>query len=588
MKRIIFALLLAAFGLSAMAAGSKKAKASATAEKVVVAYVTSWTNIMPDPTLMTHINYAFGHVSDTFDGVRIDNPERLKRIVALKTQNPRLRVLLSIGGWGSGRFSEMASTDATRQSFAADCRRVVDEYALDGIDIDWEYPTQSSAGISSSPADTENFTLLLRDVRKAIGKKRLLTMASVGSADYVNFRDCIHYMDFVNVMSYDMGNPPYHHSALYPSSLNPRMTTSRAVERHLEAGVPADKLVMGMPFYGRGGHGDPVLQGYVRTGYTGPDYHVCWSDSAQVPYVADKDGTLVLGHENTRSLAVKCQYVIDHGLRGGMYWDYESDNAQHDAARTLCLSLMHRRQGTPAPRRVLVLAERGGDHEGFTATALQWLEGKADSLNLELTIVNDAKTLQPGDVERHNLVLQLNYPPYAWSDAARSEFERYIDESRGAYIGLHHATLLGDFDGYPMWQWFSDFMGGVTFQTYIPQLADGTVQVERSSHPVMQGLPRTFVIPDDEWYTYTSNPRDNVQVLAHVDEASYVDKDSAPQWGPKAYRPIPTMGDHPVVWTNPAKKARNVYFQFGHHKTLFDTPEFVQMLANAITWTLER
>lgn len=241
-----------------------------------------------------------------------------------------------------------------------------------------------------------------------------------------------------------------------------------------------------------------------------------------------------------------------------------------------------------APRRVLVLAERGGDHEGFTATALDWLQQHADSLNLELTIVNDAKTLQAGDVDRHNLVLQLNYPPYAWSDAARSEFERYIDESRGAYIGFHHATLLGDFDGYPMWQWFSDFMGGVTFQTYIPQLADGTVQVERSSHPVMQGLPRTFVIPNDEWYTYTTDPRDNVQVLAHVDEASYVDKDSAPQWGPKAYHPIPTMGDHPVIWTNPAKKARNVYFQFGHHRSLFDTPEFVQLLTNAITWTLER
>lgn len=588
MRRTFLTFFLAALALCAMAASTKKSKTQAADEKVVVAYVTSWTNIMPDPTLMTHINYAFGHVNDTFDGVRIDNPERLKSIAALRAQNPQLRVLLSIGGWGSGRFSEMAATDATRQRFAADCRRVVDEYALDGIDIDWEYPTQSSAGISSSPADTDNFTLLLRDIRKAIGKKHLLTMASVGSADYVNFRDCIQYMDFVNVMSYDMGNPPYHHSALYPSSISPRMTTSRAVQLHLDAGVPADKLVMGMPFYGRGGHGDLVLRNYVRTGYTSPDYHVCWSDSAQVPYIADKDGTLVFGHENTRSLAIKCQYVIDHGLRGGMYWDYESDNSQHDEARTLCLSLMHRHHGTPAPRRVLVLAERGGDHEGFTATALQWLESKADSLNLELTIVFDAKTLLPGDVDRHNLVLQLNYPPYAWSDAARSEFERYIDESHGAYIGFHHATLLGDFDGYPMWQWFSEFMGGVTFQTYIPQLADGTVQVERSSHPVMQGLPRTFVIPNDEWYTYTTNPRDNVYVLAHVDEASYVDKDSAPQWGPRAYHPIPTMGDHPVIWTNPAKKARNVYFQFGHHRSLFDTPEFVQLLTNAITWTLEK
>lgn len=565
-------------GISAMAA----------TDRVVVAYVTSWTNIMPDPTLMTHINYAFGHVTETFDGVRIDNEQRLQQIVALKKQNPSLKVMLSIGGWGSGRFSEMAGTASNRLGFAKDCRRVVEEFQLDGIDIDWEYPTQNSAGISSSPDDTDNFTLLLRDIRKAIGKKKLLTMASVGSADFVDFKSCVQYMDFVNVMSYDMGNPPYHHSALYPSPISSHMTTSKAVERHLEAGVPKTKLVMGMPFYGRGGNGDAILRNYVKTGYTGPDYQLCWSDEAQVPYIADKDGKLVLGHENTRSLAIKCQYVIDNGLRGGMYWDYESDNCQHDQARTLHLSLMKNNKGTEAPRRVLVLAERGGGHEGFTSAALEWLENIKDSMNLELTIVSDARTLKKGDIDKHNLVLQLNYPPYEWSEDAHRDFEAYIDECKGAFIGMHHATLLGDFDGYPMWQWFSDFMGGITFQTYVPQLADGTIQIENTHHPIMEGLPRTFVIPNDEWYTYDRNPRDNVQVLAHVDEASYVDKDAAPDYGPKAFRPIPTMGDHPVIWTNPAKKARNIYFQFGHDKALFDTPEFVRLMTNSINWALKR
>lgn len=558
---------------------------STAKDKVVVAYVTSWTNIMPDPTLMTHINYAFGHVSDTFDGVRIDNEERLRSIVALKKQCPALKVMLSIGGWGSGRFSEMAGSDNKRTAFANDCKRVVREYGLDGIDIDWEYPTQSSAGISSSPEDSKNFTLLMRDIRKAIGKGKLLTMASVGSADFVDFKSCIGYMDFVNVMSYDMGNPPYHHSALYDSSISASMTTEKAVAKHLGAGVPKEKLVMGMPFYGRGGK-DKILREFVRTHYTGSEYTECWSDSAQVPYIADKDGKLVLGYENKRSLAVKCQYVIDNKLRGGMYWDYESDNCQHDAARTLHLSLMKNGRGTEAPNRVLVLAERGGSHEGFTTSALEWLENMKDSLHMELTIVSDAKTLQKGDIDRHNLILQLNYPPYAWSDVAREEFERYIDESRGAYIGFHHASLLGDFDGYPMWQWFSDFLGGIVYQSYIPQLADGTVQVERTDHPVMKGLPRTFVIPNDEWYTYTSNPRPNVLVLAHVDEASYVDKDSAPQWGPAAYRPIPTMGDHPVFWVNTQKHARNVYFQIGHDKQLLETPEFKRMMFNALKWTL--
>ena len=193
------------------------AKQGKTDNMVVVAYVTSWTNEVPDPTVMTHINYAFGHVNDTFDGVRIDNPDRLRMLVGLKGGNPALKVMLSIGGWGSGRFSEMAASEKNREAFVKDCRRVVDDFALDGIDIDWEYPTQSSAGISSSPDDTGNFTLLMRDLRRALGKKKLLTAATVCDAKYIDLKSCIQYMDFVNVMAYDMGNPPQHHAALFPA-----------------------------------------------------------------------------------------------------------------------------------------------------------------------------------------------------------------------------------------------------------------------------------------------------------------------------------------------------------------------------------
>ena len=130
--------------------------------RIVVAYVTSNPTVMPDPTRMTHINYAFGHVNDTFNGVRISNESRLHSITALKKEAPWLNVCLSIGGWGSGRFSEMAATEENRKAFAQDCARVVAEFDLDGIDMDWEYPTSSSAGISSSPDDTKNFTLLIK------------------------------------------------------------------------------------------------------------------------------------------------------------------------------------------------------------------------------------------------------------------------------------------------------------------------------------------------------------------------------------------------------------------------------------------
>lgn len=123
-----------------------------------------------------------------------------------------------------------------------------------------------------------------------------------------------------------------------------------------------------------------------------------------------------------------------------------------------------------------------------------------------------------------------------------------------------------------MWNWFSDFMGGIRFQNYIAPLADGTVHVEDTSHPVMQGVNGSFVIADDEWYTFDRNPRPRVRVLACVDEASY--------------RPASDirMGDHPVIWTNEAKAARNVYFLMGHSGKLFDTPDFVRLFRNALLW----
>lgn len=550
-------------------------KTKSPQEKIIVAYVTSWTHEVPDPWVMTHINYAFGHVNDTFNGVRIDNPERLRMIVGLKKQNPNLKVMLSVGGWGSGRFSEMAATAENRTSFARDCKRIAEEFGLDGIDIDWEYPTQGGAGISSSPDDTKNFTLLLQTLRKTLGRKLLLTAATVSSAQFIDFSSCVQYMDFVNVMAYDMADPSHHHAALYPSSVSGYCTSSQAVENHLKAGVPKEKLVMGVPFYGKGKRDEGEPRQFVGTGKLPKKYEERWDEQGQVPYRVNDKGEFVWGYENTRSLAAKCQFILDNNLRGGMYWDYASDNPQGDERRTLYLSLIKNRKGTAAPRKVLVLAERGGLHEGFTAAALKWLEMQKERFNMELTVLNSAKDIPERELEKYHLVLQLNYPPYAWSEAAQKDMQDYIDRGIGSYIGFHHATLLGEFDGYKMWDWFSDFMGKIRFKNYIAGKSDGTVEVENRLHPVMKDIPGTFVIPDDEWYTYETNPRPNVQVLAHVDEASYTQRTDI------------KMDDHPVIWTNPNKRARNIYFQFGHSQLLLENAAFIRMLENSLHWTLQ-
>jgi len=540
--------------------------------KVVVAYVTSWSEVMPDPQYMTHINYAFGHVNESFNGVKIDNEERLRQIVDLRKQKPELKVLLSIGGWGSGRFSEMAANDEYRRAFAADCDRVVKEFALDGIDIDWEYPTSSMANISSSPDDTENFTLLMQDIRAAIGNEKELTLATVASARYIDFKAILPSVDFVNIMAYDMASAPKHHSALYPSGHSGDITSDGAVTAHLKAGVPPSKLVMGMPFYGRGGDGYPSFQDYNKVGNTDTQYTEKWDEVAQVPYLADKNDTLVFGFENPRSLAIKCQYILDKDLLGGMYWDYSGDNEQGDLRRTVAENLL----GKSHKAKVLVLTERGGQHGGFTDAGLRWLAAEGVKGNFSITEINNARNITEAYLSQFSLVIQLDFPPYTWPKEAEDAFVKYIEEGRGGWIGFHHATLLGEFDGYPMWQWFSDFMGGVRFKNYIAPLADGTLIVEDKQHPVMKDVPASFVVPDDEWYTYDKSPRPNVHVLANVDESSYTPASDI------------KMGDHPVVWVNESKKARNVYFQIGHSSKLYETEGFTTMFRNAINWTLER
>ena len=540
--------------------------------KVVVAYVTSWSEVMPDPQYMTHINYAFGHVNESFNGVKIDNEERLRQIVDLRKQKPELKVLLSIGGWGSGRFSEMAANDEYRRAFAADCDRVVKEFALDGIDIDWEYPTSSMANISSSPDDTENFTLLMQDIRAAIGNEKELTLATVASARYIDFKAILPSVDFVNIMAYDMASAPKHHSALYPSGHSGDITSDGAVTAHLKAGVPPSKLVMGMPFYGRGGDGYPSFQDYNKVGNTDTQYTEKWDEVAQVPYLADKNDTLVFGFENPRSLAIKCQYILDKDLLGGMYWDYSGDNEQGDLRRTVAENLL----GKPHKAKVLVLTERGGQHGGFTDAGLRWLAAEGAKGNFSITEINNARNITEAYLSQFSLGIQLDFPPYTWPKEAEDAFVKYIEEGRGGWIGFHHATLLGEFDGYPMWQWFSDFMGGVRFKNYIAPLANGTLIVEDKQHPVMKDVPASFVVPDDEWYTYDKSPRPNVHVLANVDESSYTPASDI------------KMGDHPVVWVNESKKARNVYFQIGHSSKLYETEGFTTMFRNAINWTLER
>ncbi|OYP38854.1 ThuA domain-containing protein [Rhodopirellula sp. MGV] len=239
-----------------------------------------------------------------------------------------------------------------------------------------------------------------------------------------------------------------------------------------------------------------------------------------------------------------------------------------------CTSIAHANDVQPA-FRVLVLAEKGDIHEPFVDAAVYWLKGFSKEQNFEFDLYESPKGFDKELLSKYDVFLQLNYPPYRWSDEEKRAFEDYIEQGRGGWVGMHHAALLGEFDGFEMWNWFSEFLGGIRFKSYIAKRVTGTVHVEQADHPCFSGLPAEFKVDEEEWYTFNQSPCKQSAVLATVDEDSYQPSSDI------------KMGDHPVVWSNDKVKARNVYFLMGHHPTIMENEHFKRLLSNSILWAAE-
>jgi chitinase len=586
MKRLVWTLA----ALMLVCANLMAQRLNREPSRIVVAYVTSNPTVMPDPSRMTHINYAFGHVNDTFNGVRINNESRLHSITALKKDAPWLKVCLSIGGWGSGRFSEMAATDENRKAFAADCARVVAEFDLDGIDLDWEYPTSSAAGISSSPDDTKNFTILVKEIRKAIGPRKLLTMASPSNARFVDFPNVLPYMDFINVMAYDMGRPPRHNAALYrqdeAGNVSPfaRGSADRAIQAHLDAGIPKEKLTLGMPLYGHGdrkNYNDYVDFKDMAAPKEGLTEH--WDEIARVPYYADAEGKLVLSFDNVRSITEKCQYIKDKGLLGGMYWEYICDNASGDLTRTIANQLLPKRIVSAQAvrkasyagkekrfRALLYYSDKVEEaHSQFANQAVQFFKKLTVGDGWTLDV---AKDKLPSDLSAYDVVIMPDVAPGSKSDRAR--FQEYM-ENGGGWLGFHGA---GYNDASTGWDWFRDFLGGVSFlcNTWPPQPA--LIDVDGFDHPVTRNLPSRYVAPSTEYYQWQPDPRSNpdIVVLASLARENF----------PMGLKDVVFGGDFPVVWTN--TNYRMVYINMGHGDESFTDATQNLLFINALRWVVSR
>jgi type 1 glutamine amidotransferase len=229
---------------------------------------------------------------------------------------------------------------------------------------------------------------------------------------------------------------------------------------------------------------------------------------------------------------------------------------------------------TTKPRfKAIAIAEIGGGHALFDVAAKAWLNKLATDSNFTIDYITDTKPINKEFLKQYQLFIQLDYPPYPWGKDAQEAFEDYIENARGGWVGFHHPTLLGVFDGYPMWEWYSKFIGDIQFKRHIPGGTEAKLTIEDTKHRAMAGLPSTF-ITKDEWYIYDKSPRPNVRVLASIDESTY-----NPEKDVK-------MGDHPVIWTNEHYKARNIYIAMGHFPELFNDANYTRLVKNALFWAV--
>ncbi len=308
---------------------------------------------------LTHVNYSFAKVNPLgviwFEDP--DAPAKIAQLQALKARNPRLKVIVSVGGWGAANFSDAALTEASRCRFTDSAIAMLEDYALDGIDIDWEYPGQASPETTARPDDKQNFTLMLKDLRYALdalsdvrrrrgADRYTLSIATAGGSRYfanVEVGEVQKYVDWMNVMTYDFAGEwstvTAHHAGV--------AKTEEFVREYLAAGVPAEKIVVGVALFAKSWRGvldrsstglnqqfdQPDIGGetwsMLAASYLhAPGYERHWDEAARAPYLWNREIGRFITYDDPQSIAEKARFVRLHHLGGLMYWEQSQDPSE--------------------------------------------------------------------------------------------------------------------------------------------------------------------------------------------------------------------------------------------------------------------
>jgi len=335
----------------------------------IIGYVGGYRGLV-DTTMihaskLTVINYAFVDVQHNRAWLtnRRTDTINFRYLTSLRKKNPGLKIVISIGGWTwSKNFSDAVLSDTSRAGFAASAVALVRQYDLDGVDIDWEYPTMVGDGNVHRDVDKQNYTLMfqalrqgLDSVEKETGRKMLLTAAVGGFKSFAQHTEMDKVgkcLDYINLMTYDYqrDSMAIHHTNLYGSKkYTSNEYAAQAVADFHDAGVPMDKLVMGVAFYGHSNNvGDNKQYGlgigtvkstdhwrvggytHIKDSLVNQNGFKYYKDRpAKAPYLYNATTKQFVTFDDEWSVKQKCKFVRKNDMGGVMFWEYSDDPKEY-------------------------------------------------------------------------------------------------------------------------------------------------------------------------------------------------------------------------------------------------------------------
>ena len=319
----------------------------------VIAYYAGRTTMIDsfEVEKLTHLIFCFCHLKGNLLSVsNARDSATIQKMVALKSRNPQLKIILSLGGWGGCQTcSPVFTSKKGRKEFAKSVRDLNNYFGTDGIDLDWEYPTiEGFPGHAYSAEDKPAFTQLVKQLRRKLGWKNEISFAAGGFAKFIDssleWKKVMKKADRVNLMSYDLvsgfSTISGHHTPLY-STAHQKESTDNGVQMMLNAGVPASKIVIGAAFYGRlfevtdtinNGLYLPgkFLHGFSFSRLTDSlgvsnGFVQYWDSTANAPYAFNIQRKLLATYDDSVSVQLKTKYAIKHNLNGIMFWQLADD-----------------------------------------------------------------------------------------------------------------------------------------------------------------------------------------------------------------------------------------------------------------------